>query len=324
MQNNKNNSTNNRDRKENRALLIGAANNLFMAVLAWYTYYLSNSEAVFLDGNYSFIMFLGVLVAQKITTVKARKTKTFPLGQFFYESLYGFIKGLMILYFLIMAVVTAIARIYMYFTGSWDNLPILIPEPIFYYAIICAFICYSLSIFYYKQNRSIGNRSILLKTEQKVALVDGTLSMGVAAGFFFLAARGSGSENGFITYLADSFFVLILASIPIKEPLAIIRESVIELAGGTLQDQEKREAFEKAIYSNMPEGITIEDIFISKNGSKYIVLIYISTDEASYTKKDIIDTKNKIRLILSKDHPYLSVDMIPEGNPVPESSRTRE
>lgn len=311
----RNNDPTYRDRKENRALLIGAISNLFMAGIAWYTYYLSNSEAVFLDGNYSFIMFLGVLVAQKIATVKARKTKTFPLGLFFYESMYGFIKGLMILYFLVMAVATAIARIFMYFTGSLDSIPMLIPEPILYYAIICALICYGISFFHYQQNRSMGNRSILLKTEQKVAFVDGTLSTGVAAGFFFLTIMGPGSESGFIPYLADSIFVLILASILIKEPLAIIRESVVELAGGTLQDQEKREVFERVIDSNMPKGITIEDIFISKNGSKYIIKIYISTDEAGYPIRDIIDIKNKIRLILSKDHPYLSLDMIPEGKP---------
>ncbi len=304
------------DGKENRALLVGAVSNLIMAAFAWFTYYLSNSEAILLDGNYSFIMFLGVLVALKIATVKALKTKTFPLGQFFYESLYGFIKGLMILGVLIMAVATAIARIIMYFTGSSHNIPMLVPEPILYYAFICAFICYSVSFFYYKQNRSIGNRSILLKTEQKATFVDGTLSMGIAAGIFFLTTGGAGSESSFIPYLADSFFVLILASILIKEPLAIIRESVIELAGGTLQDLEKRETFEKAIYANMPKSIKIEDIFMSKNGSKYILLIYISTEEASYPKKDIVDAKKKIYGILSKDHPYLSLDIIIEGEAI--------
>ncbi|AOY78470.1 hypothetical protein BJL90_19645 [Clostridium formicaceticum] len=309
---------NKKDHKENRALLIGAVANLIMAALAWFTYYLSNSGAILLDGNYSFIMFLGVIVALKIVTVKVRRTKTFPLGQFFYESLYGFIKGLMILGVLIMSLSTAIARIVMYFTGSTDSIPMLIPDPILYYALVCSIICYSVSFFYYQQNRSIGNSSILLKTEQKATFVDGTLSLGIAAGIFFLTTGGAGSKFGFIPYLADSFFVLILVSILIKEPLAIIRESVIELAGGTLQDKEKREAFERAVYLNMPKTFNIEDIFISKNGSKYIVLIYISTDEAVYPRKDIIETKDKITGILSKDHPYLSLDIIPEGKPIQE------
>lgn len=312
------------NKKENRALLIGAAANLFMAAIAWLTFYHSNSEAILLDGNYSFIMFLGVLVAMKIVAVKAHKTKTFPLGKFFYESLYGFIKGLMILGVLLMSVATAVIRIVMYFTGSSDNIPKLIPEPILYYALICAVICYSVSFFYYHQNRSIGNMSILLRTEQKATFVDSTLSLGIGMGVFFLSRGGTDVGGGFIPYLADSFFVLILAALLIKEPLTIIRESVIELAGGTLQDQEKRKIFETAIYSNMPETLNVEDIFISKNGGQYIVLIYISTDGTYYARNDIIEAKSKITGILAKDHPFLSLDMIPEGNPVQESSGMTE
>ena len=63
--------------KENRALLIGAAANIFMAAIAWVTFYHSNSEAILLDGNYSFIMFLGVLVAMRIVAVRANKRNIF-------------------------------------------------------------------------------------------------------------------------------------------------------------------------------------------------------------------------------------------------------
>ena len=310
--------------KENRALLIGAAANLLMAVIAWVTFYLSNSEVVLLDGNYSFVMFLGVLVAMKIVSLRTIKTKTFPLGKYFYESLYGFIKGLVILGVLIMSVATAVIRIVMYFTGSSDSIPMLIPEPILYYALVCAAICYSVSIYYFQQNRKIGNTSIILKTEQKTTFVDGTLSLGIGLGVFFLSRGDASGSSSFIPYLADSFFVLILSSMLIKEPLTIIRESVIELAGGTLQDDAKREAFEEIIINNMPEALRIEDIFISKNGSKYIIIIYISTDQAFYIKKDIIDTKATITSMLEEDHPHLSVDIIPEGTPIIESSNIRK
>ena len=74
----------------------------------------------------------------------------------------------------------------------------------------------------------------------------------------------------------------------------------------------------------MPEALRIEDIFISKNGSKYIIIIYVSTDQAFYTKKDIIDAKATITGILKVDHPHLSVDIIPEGTPIIESSNIRE
>ena len=300
-------------KNENRALLIGAAANIIMAVMAWVTYYYSNSEAILLDGNYSFIMFLGVLVAMKIVAVRATKSSTFPLGKFFYESLYSFIKGLMILGVLVMSVATAVIRIVMYFTGLSDNIPMLVPDPILYYALACAVICYGVSFFYYRQNRDLGNTSILLKTEQKATFVDGTLSLGIGVGVFFLS-RGAVS-GGFIAYLADSFFVLILAAMLIKEPLVIIRESVIELAGGTLQDEKKRAIFEEAITSNMSANFTIEGIFISKNGSQYVVLVYISTEKAHYTREDIVTTKATILEVLGRDHEHLLLDIIPESNP---------
>ena len=95
------------DSIETRALTLGAFGNIGMAVVAWFTYWYSNSEAILLDGNYSFIIFLGMGVALSIARVKAKLTETFPLGQFFYEALYCFVKGLMIFGVILMAVVTS-------------------------------------------------------------------------------------------------------------------------------------------------------------------------------------------------------------------------
>ncbi|UNC91254.1 cation transporter [Candidatus Contubernalis alkaliaceticus] len=304
------------NQKEKRALLLGAAANLIMAVVSWITYYYSNSEAVLLDGNYSFIIFLGVLVALKIAAIKTHKTKTFPLGKFFYESLYSFIKGLMILGILLMSVATAVIHIVMFFTGHTENIPMLIFKPIVFYGVVCMVLSYGLAFFYRQQNRSMSNMSILLNTEQKSSFVDGTLSLGVVVVALFLTMGGAELGGDFVPYLADSIFVLFLTSMLIMEPVTIIRDSLIEMAGGTLQDQEKRKYFEEVVSSNMPKGLIIEDVFISKNGSQYIILIYISTKEPSYFKKDIIDTKNKITQILQKNHPHLSLEMIPEGKAV--------
>ncbi len=43
------------------------------------------------------------------------------------------------------------------------------------------------------------------------------------------------------------------------------------------------------------------------------MIISISTDEACYARNYIIEAKRKIAGILAKDHPYLSLDMNPEG-----------
>lgn len=261
------------DKKEKHALLFGAAANFIMAAVAWIAYYYSNSEAVFLDGNYSFIIFLGILVALKISVVKTHKTETFPHGKFFYESLYSLIKGSMILGILLMSMATAVIHITMFFTGRKEEIPMLIFEPILYYAVVCTFLSYGLVYFYRKQNLSIGNMSILLSTEQKSSFVDGTLSLGVVVIAIFLIMGGAKLGGDFVLYLADSIFVLILSSLLISEAVSIIREALIEMAGGTLQDKDKHKLFEDVIHSNMPKDLIIQDIFISKNGSQYSIMV---------------------------------------------------
>lgn len=69
------------DGVERRALAIGAIGNLSMAGIAWITDWFSNSEAILLDGNYSFIIFIGMGVALAVSRIKSRRTETFPLGQ---------------------------------------------------------------------------------------------------------------------------------------------------------------------------------------------------------------------------------------------------
>lgn len=298
-------------KKENFVLLIGAIANLVMAFIAWLTYYYSNSEAILLDGNYSFIMFLGIVLALKITSIRSIKTETFPLGQFFYEALYGFIKGLMILGVIIMAVTTALVRIISYYFGTKQNIPQLIPQPIIYYAISVGIISYAISFYYKTQNKKLNDSSIILKTEQKGSFVDGTLSFGIAAGVFILVNFTGNQESSFIPYLADSIFVLVLSSFLIKEPLKIIKESVIELASGTLQNKKTRQHFENIIQKNLSNQFKIKDKILSKNGSQYMVILYVESQDGNFEINKIKYIKENIEKELKKDYEYIFIDIIP-------------
>lgn len=298
-------------KQEKFALISGAIGNLLMAFIAWVTYYYSNSEAILLDGNYSFIMFIGVLIALKLATIRSIKTETFPFGQFFYESLYGFIKGLMILGVILMAVVTAIIRIIFYFYGSTDNIPQLVPEPIIYYAIIVGIICFILSYNYKIQNKKLNESSIILKTEQKASFVDGVLSFGIAIGVIMVLTFSGDGTGSFIPYLADSIFVLILASFLIKEPIKIIKESVIELASGTLQNENTKKIFENVIEKHKSKNYKIKNRILSKNGSKYVIILYVESKDETYNIKDLKNIKNNIEKDLKQNYEYIFVDIIP-------------
>ena len=82
------------DKIENKALRIGIFISLLMAIAGWITYYFSGSDAMLLDGNFSFISVFAGLVALIISNRKHRKTKNFPFGSYVYEALFVLIKGI--------------------------------------------------------------------------------------------------------------------------------------------------------------------------------------------------------------------------------------
>jgi divalent metal cation (Fe/Co/Zn/Cd) transporter len=297
---------------ERRALLIGAGANLVMAFAAWITYYLSNSEAILLDGNYTFILFLGTLVALAINGVKAQRSHTFPLGKFFLEALYSFMKGLMLLGVLLVAVVTSVVRIVFYIHGDTGNIPMLNPDPILWYALGVGFACFALSLFYRWQNRRLRGASSMLATDAEAAQVDGVLSLGIAVGVFFLRNVEPGGAAGFVPYLADSLITLVLAALLVGKPVAILRDSVIELAAGRLQDGVVSREMEGAVGAALPEGFTLRDVFTSKTGSRYLLLVTLTPDDVSGATawRGVPAMRETLRARLAERYPHIMVEIL--------------
>ena len=301
------------DTVERDALRLGAVGNLVMALAAWLTYYASNSEAILLDGNYSFIVFVGMLVALAIARVRSRRTATFPLGHYFYESLYGFIKGLMMIGVIIMAVVTSVVRIVFYVVGSTHNIPMLNPDPILYYALGMTIICLALSLFYRSRNARIGNQSIILATDTRAAFVDGMLSLGIAVGVFFLRSADPAGSVGFVPYLADSIITLVLATMLISKPVEIVRDAVVELAGGTVQNQEDRQRIQAAVLDSVCSPFVHDSSYISKTGSRYLVVSTVAVEDESAGSVPVGEMelmRRRLREQLEPIYPHLFVEFI--------------
>ena len=106
------------DKIEINTLKFGAIINLIMAIAGWCAYYLSNSQALLLDGNFSFLAFISTLIAIKISSIKQNKSEVFPFGHFVYESLYSLLKGVMIVGILLVALTENISKIIHYLDGK--------------------------------------------------------------------------------------------------------------------------------------------------------------------------------------------------------------
>jgi predicted Co/Zn/Cd cation transporter (cation efflux family) len=303
-----------KDFVEKRALVVGAFVNLIMAACGWLTYYFSNSEAVLLDGNYSFIIFLVIIAAIVISRIKSRRTAVFPFGQYFYEALYAFIKGLMILGVTMVAIVTSAVRIVFFFMGRTEYIPSLLPGPVLYYAAVMTVFCLGLAAFYAVESRRIGGASTMLSTEARASLVDGIISLSivVAASLLLWYSAQPQVDSGFVSYLADPIITLVLCVALIGQPIAIIKNSVIELGGGTVRNAEDQRFIEEIVHSSVAEGYVLESSYAGKTGSLYLVVLYLksASDKELVDPNDIRRIQERVNLALSAKFHHLIVEVI--------------
>jgi hypothetical protein len=87
------------DQIEIKTLKVGVIINVIMAVCGWVFYSLTNSEALLLDGNFSFITAVSTFLAIFIVKEKHKKTVLFPYGNYFIMNLIFKITILVVLIF---------------------------------------------------------------------------------------------------------------------------------------------------------------------------------------------------------------------------------
>ncbi|WP_057832044.1 cation transporter [Colwellia sp. TT2012] len=293
---------------EKKTLMVGAATNLFMAFAGWLAYYLSNSQALALDGNFSFVAFITVILALRVSAIKLNQTSTFPFGQFAYESLFSMVKGLMIIGMLLMALIVNIERIFHYLAGEPAN--VLDTDVIFIYSVMMVFLCFSLAFYYKQQNKRLSNASTLLLAEYTGVKLDGLMSLGIGIALVSIRFIDIEGYFGFLHYIGDALLIIALVFLFGKEPLTLVRHSFIELAGGTLQNTKQKQHIESIIAKHLSEDGLLVDSYISKTGSCYLVVAYISiTKLETIDGKAITATKAAIEAELNQHYPHSMLEL---------------
>lgn len=256
-----------------KALVVCAIINLLMAISGWLAYYYSNSQAILLDGNYSFIAFFVTLIAIRISAIKARTTDMFPFGQYVYEAFFSFAQGIMIIAILLVAVIMSISRIMRYLNGSPTD--VLETGVILGYTVFMVILCIILAFYSRHQNEKINNSSMILRAEYVAAKLDGYISLATGLILFAMGYVSIHGEFGFVHYVGDAILVIILSIFLLKEPFVLIRDSFVEMAGGTLQDEAEKEEIEDILREFIAADV-LKDSYISKTGSSYFILAYLS------------------------------------------------
>jgi len=300
------------DKIENKALRIGIFISLLMAIAGWITYYFSGSDAMLLDGNFSFISVFAGLVALIISNRKHRKTKNFPFGSYVYEALFVLIKGILILGVILVSGLQNTLKIIAYLKGK--RFETVVIEPILIYVIIISILCFVLYFFYKSKNKTIDNKSSILTVETQALLVDGFLSLSIGLVFTIIWLLPANSSFDFLKSIGDAIIVLIMCLIFFTLPLKIIKESFIELGGGMLQDTAKKEMAEKTIIESLPSNLIKQSIYISKLGSSYFILVYVSSDTNKIDLSMIETLRKKIQQTLIHIFTNLKFEIIVRCN----------
>jgi len=292
---------------EKKALVVGAIINIIMAISGWLAYYFSNSQAILLDGNFSFIAFFVTLIAIRISTIKARTTETFPFGQYVYEAIFSLGKGIMIIGVLLVALIMSISRISHYLNGAQTDA--LNTGVILIYTVAMVVLCLILALYCRHQNKKLNNSSTILRAEYLGAKVDGFMSLAAGLALFGIGYVNIEGSFGFLHYIGDAILVILLVLLLGKGPLVLVRDSFVEMTGGVLQNKEEKMSIESILAECFPTDL-LKESYISKTGSSYLVVAYIhgqGADNLGYETLEKIKTQALEKLKQSYQHAILEV-----------------
>ncbi|VWL85602.1 cation transporter [Oceanivirga miroungae] len=298
------------NKSEKKALLFGVLINIIMGIAGIYMYFITDIDALFLDGSFSLISAIGCIFAIIITKYSNVKTKRFPYGLNFLEPLYASIKGIFILSLIIAAGISAITKLYNFF--FLDKGQILEMGEVLNYSLLMTVLCFLLSYIFYYYNKKIGRKSIILTTESKASFVDGVISLGLGVAILLISFLPKQGNTLFVYYIGDSLITIILIAFTTKEPLDAFKESFTELMYGTIKKGKIKNDIE-SIISKKDDAfytVNISSITIHKVGKKIDVNIFIDISNKNVKLVEIYEFKTKLFAELNKKYRNIGLNIV--------------
>jgi cation diffusion facilitator family transporter len=206
--------------REHAALRLSVIGALFSAVLGIAFFFLTDSEAILLDGFFSFIGFgMGLLTIRVARLVQQPDDARFQFGYAAFEPLLNAIKGLVILAVCAFAFASAVGAVLgggREVDAGWGIA----------YAGIAAVACFAIAAYQRRVARTTG--SALVEVDAKSWLVDGFMSL-VVAGAFVGAWLIQGTRWAAAGPLVDPGLVMVLVILMIGVPVRIVLRGLGEL-----------------------------------------------------------------------------------------------
>ena len=121
-----------------------------------------------------------------------------------------------------------------------------------------------------------------------------------------------GSAWDFLLYIGDALLVVVLAISMLGQPVRIIKEAFVELAGGKLQnDQQHQEIAQKVSLALGEKGLEAKTLNISKTGSSYLVIVGLSLASLNNEQSSqVMGVKCSLQDALADDLTFVDVEMV--------------
>lgn len=291
------------DQIEAKALRLSAIGYLFMGLNGALFYYLASSEAILLDGVYSFISLLMTFIAQRVSRlVQTPFTEKFHFGFAHFEPLLNVVRILLILAIVIFATISAIVAV---FKGGRP----LNAGTALIYGVLSACGC----LFMAWRQRTAARRadSPILTVDSRNWLVDGILSSGVA--FAFLGAfllRGTAYEH-WLPFV-DPILVIVMVCLMIPIPLKTLGVNLSQVLMSAPDEKVQQEIRER-VASVLPP-VEGEEIIIRMLPVGRFLYLQVHVLVLPGTEVGVIDQCDSIReqlaLKLADVHERLTLDVI--------------
>ncbi|NEW61859.1 cation transporter [Granulicatella sp. zg-ZJ] len=275
---------------ERKSLNVNFIINFIVALSGIIAYFMTEIQALLLDGFFSFISFLSAIIGIYVSRISHKKTDIYPNGLHFLEPLYAIFKSILILFLFLIAFINATDNALQYvLKGEGEPLDI---GPIVPYTIFVVVLCFALSLYTHYQNKKINHISTILSVEAKGSLIDGLQSLGAGLAFCLLYLIDIQGPLGFLHYTGDFFITTISVILLLKEPIQMLRSSFIELSQGLVTDEDITEPIDELIVKHFYPILPDMHYQVIKIGMAIKVRLYVQKNELNYVK-DLLDVKQE-------------------------------
>lgn len=293
---------------ERKALTVGIVVNILMVLAGATVFFMTGLKAMFLDTTFTVISVVSGIVATFLSSRTVRTTDRFPNGMFALEPIYAICKAMFTLSLLVFSFLDVAQVAYDYFVfGVGERMTL---GPVVVYQIVTVLACAGLFLYYRRENRRIGDASMMLRAESQSTLVDGMISFGIGVAAVVLLLLPYGTPLDFLHYTGDFFITTAIVILAIKEPVEVLRDAFVELVGGVHDDDEVNAFVEEAAQRHLPADTEYDRTLIFKTGMNFTVDVYLTGVGETLNVANLSACKNALESELRKRLHIVDVDFV--------------